>query len=231
MNLTHPIASVAELLGEPARCAMLIALLGGKDLSAGDLARAAGASPQSASAHLSKLVDGGLLQARSEGRNRYYRISGPEVVHVLEALGTISTRPSPWGLVRTHGDTELCRARSCYDHLAGQLGVAITAKLEDLKVIRPGEERDYAIGSSGVKWFAGLNIDAGALQGGRRKFARRCLDWTERKPHLAGALGAALFDRMLASGWLARRRGTRALRVTDHGVRELKKRLGVEAGQ
>ena len=227
MNLTHPIASVAELLGEPARCAMLIALLGGKDLSAGDLARAAGTSPQSASAHLSKLVDGGLLQARSEGRNRYYRISGPEVVHVLEALGAISTRPAPSGLVRTHGDTELCRARSCYDHLAGQLGVAITEKLEDLKVIRPGEERDYAIGSSGVKWFAGLNIDAGALQGGRRKFARRCLDWTERKPHLAGALGAALCSRVIALNWVVRRPKTRALRLTLQGQRGLHKLLGI----
>jgi DNA-binding transcriptional ArsR family regulator len=231
MNLTHPIASVAELLGEPARCAMLIALLSGKDLTAGDLARAGGTSPQSASAHLSKLVDGGLLQARSEGRNRYYRISRPEVVHALEALGAISTHPFPSSLVRTHGDTELCRARSCYDHLAGQLGVAITKKLEDLKVIRPAPDRDYAIGSSGLKWFAALNIDAAALQGGRRMFARRCLDWTERKPHLAGALGAAFFDRMLASGWLARRRGTRALRVTEHGVWELKKHLGVGAWQ
>src|ERR1700723_1922901 len=122
MNLTHPIASVAELLGEPARCAMLIALLGGKDLSAGDLGRAAGASPQSASAHLSKLVDGGLLQARSEGRNRYYRISGPEVVHALEALGAIATAPSLAHVVRSPADLDLCRARSCYDHLAGQLG-------------------------------------------------------------------------------------------------------------
>jgi DNA-binding transcriptional ArsR family regulator len=219
------------LLAEPARCAMLIALLSGKALSAGDLARAGGTSPQSASAHLSKLVDGGLLQAHSEGRNRYYRISRPEVVHALEALGAISTRPSPPTRVRSHGDTELCRARSCYDHLAGQLGVAITEKLEDLKVIRPGGDRDYAIGSSGARWFATMDIDAGALQGGRRKFARRCLDWTERKPHLAGALGAALFDRMLAGGWLARRRGTRALRVTERGAHELKKRLGVEAWQ
>src|SRR5580692_8421127 len=116
MNLTHPIASVAELLAEPARCAMLIALLSGKELSAGNLARAGGTSPQSASAHLSKLVDGGLLQPRSEGRNRYYRISRPEVVHALEALGAISTRPSLAHVMRSPADLDLCRARSCYDH-------------------------------------------------------------------------------------------------------------------
>jgi DNA-binding transcriptional ArsR family regulator len=227
MNLTHPIASVGELIGDPSRAAMLIALLGATDLSAGDLARAAGTSPQSASAHLSKLVDGGLLKARSEGRNRYYRISKPEVVHALEALGAISTPAVLSDVVRSHADLDLCRARSCYDHLAGQLGVAITEKLEKLKVIQAGSGRDYSIGSRGTKWFADLEIDSGALQNARRRFARRCLDWTERKPHLAGALGAALFDRMLASGWLARRRDTRALRVTGRGAEELKNRFGV----
>jgi DNA-binding transcriptional ArsR family regulator len=227
MNLTHPISSIGELIGDPSRAAMLIALLGAKDLSAGDLARVAGASPQSASAHLSKLVDGGLLTARSEGRNRYYRISKPEVVHALEALGAIATAPSLAHVMRSPADLDLCRARSCYDHLAGQLGVAITEKLETLKVIQAGSGRDYAIGSRGTKWFANLEIDAGALQNARRKFARRCLDWTERKPHLAGALGAALFDRMIASGWLARRRDTRALRVTERGARELRVRFGL----
>jgi hypothetical protein len=105
--------------------------------------------------------------------------------------------------------------------------VAITEKLETLKVIQAGSGRDYAIGSRGAKWFANLEIDAGALQNARRKFARRCLDWTERKPHLAGALGAALFDRMIDSGWLARRRDTRALRVTERGARELRSRFGL----
>ena len=113
MNLTHPISSIGELIGDPSRAAMLIALLGAKDLSAGDLARVAGASLQSASAHLSKLVDGGLLTARSEGRNRYYRISKPEVVHALEALGAIATAPSLARVVRSPADLDLCRARSC----------------------------------------------------------------------------------------------------------------------
>jgi len=206
---------------------MLIALLGGRDLSAGDLARAGGTSPQSASAHLSKLVDGGLLISRRQGRNRLYRISGPEVVHALEALGAISTRPRSSTAIRSRDDLDICRARSCYDHLAGQLGVAITAGLENLKVIRIGSGRDYALGPRGAKWFANLEIDAAALQGTRRKFARRCLDWTERKPHLAGALGAVLFDRMLDNRWLARRHGTRALRVTERGARELKTRFGL----
>jgi DNA-binding transcriptional ArsR family regulator len=230
MNLTYPISSVGELIGEPARTAILIALLGGKELSAGQLALLAGISAQSGSAHLSKLVDGGLLKARSQGRNRYYKIAGPEVAYALEALGAISTLPRSSGaaLRRTGHDMEICRARSCYDHLAGHAGVVMTAALENLKVIRIGGSREYRVGPHGTKWFAALEIDVEALRGTRRTFARRCLDWTERKPHLAGALGAALFTRMLTSGWLAWRRGTRALRITERGARELRARFGVD---
>lgn len=227
MNLTFPISSVGELIGEPARTAILIALLGGKELTAGDLAFAAGISAQSASAHLSKLVSGGLLQSRHQGRNRYYKLAGPEVAHALEALGAISTSSRSSNALRTGADLEMCRARSCYDHLAGYLGVRTTRALENLKVIRLRGDREYKIGPRGGKWFADMEIDVNALRRTRRTFARRCLDWTERKPHLAGALGAALFARMMASGWLARRRGTRALRVTERGVREFRKRFGV----
>jgi DNA-binding transcriptional ArsR family regulator len=229
MNSAYPISSLGELIGEPARTAILIALLDGKDLCAGELAVRAGISAQSASAHLSKLVDGGLLKSRSQGRNRYYRLSGPEVGYALEALGAISTLPRPAGLGRSRSDMEMCRARSCYDHLAGHVGVVMTGALENLKVIRISGDREYKIGPQGTKWFADLEIDLDALRRTRRTFARRCLDWTERKPHLAGALGAALLTRMLSSGWLARRRGTRALRVTERGVRELRNRLGVAA--
>jgi DNA-binding transcriptional ArsR family regulator len=227
MNLAHPISLLGELIGEPARTAILIELLDGRDLSAGELAVAAGISAQSASAHLSKLVDGGLLKSRRQGRNHYFKISAPQVAYALEALGAISTLPRPLGATRSLKDMEVCRARSCYDHLAGQVGVGMTRALENLKVIRFSSDREYEIGPKGAKWLEDFEIDVDAARISRRAFARRCLDWTERKPHLAGALGAALFTRMLASRWLARRRGTRALRVTDHGAREFKRRFGI----
>lgn len=228
MNMTHPITSVGELIGEPARTAILIALLDGRDLSAGELARTAGISAQSASAHLSKLVDGGLLKSRSQGRHRYYQISRPEVVHALEALGSIATLPRPTGAIRSREDIEMHRARSCYDHLAGRVAVEITRALENFKVIRASGEHDYQLGPKGQNWFKALDIDVDSLRSARRRFARKCLDWTERKPHLAGTLGAALFSRMLAAGWIARRRGTRSLRITYRGAHELQNRFGLE---
>jgi DNA-binding transcriptional ArsR family regulator len=226
VNMAHPISSVGELIAEPARTAILLALLDGRSLTAGELAMIAGVSPQSASAHLSKLVDGALLAVRNHGRHRYYSITGPEVVYALEALGAIATRPRPAVVVRSRESFEMYRARSCYDHLAGRVAVELTKALESSRVIQPSGERDYALGPQGRAWFGKLEIDVDALQGSRRTFARRCLDWTERKPHLAGALGAALFARMLAAKWFARRRGTRALRITHRGSRELQDRFG-----
>jgi DNA-binding transcriptional ArsR family regulator len=229
MNMTYPISSVAELIGEPARTAILISLLDGSRLPAGELARLAGISAQSASAHLSKLVDGGLLLSQNNGRHRYYRITSPEVVHALEALGTIATLSRPTAAPRSREDVDISHARSCYDHLAGHVAVELTKSLQNLKVIRTVGPRDYKLGPKGRAWFADLDIDVLALARGRRTFARRCLDWTERQPHVAGALGAALFSRMLDEGWLARRRGTRALRITHRGARELQTRLGFTA--
>jgi DNA-binding transcriptional ArsR family regulator len=229
MNMTYPISSVGELIGEPARTAILISLLDGSSLPAGELARLAGISAQSASAHLSKLVDGGLLLSQNNGRHRYYKVSSPEVVHALEALGAIATLPRPTAAPRSREDVDISHARSCYDHLAGRVAVELTKALQNLKVIRTNGPRDYKLGPKGPAWFADLGIDVLALNRSRRTLARRCLDWTERQPHVAGALGAALFSRMLDAGWLARRRGTRALRITHRGARELQARFGVTA--
>jgi DNA-binding transcriptional ArsR family regulator len=220
MNLVHPVAAVAELIGEPARAAMLIALSDGRALPAGDLARLADVSAQSASGHLSKLVDGGLLEATSEGRHRYYRMTGPEVAHALEALGAISTRGRAPSTVPAD-DRPLRMLRSCYDHLAGRVAVDLARGLEARGVIRRAGPRAYDLGPDGARWFAGLGVDTDAVRGSRRPFARPCLDWTERRPHLAGALGAALLTRTLELGWFARMRGTRALRITERGERQL----------
>ena len=227
MNATWPIAAVAELIGEHARAAILVALADGRALPAGELARTAGVSAQSASGHLSKLVTGGLLAVRSEGRHRYYRMSSPEVGHVLEALGAIATVPARPGVPRPPETLALYNLRSCYDHLAGRIAVDLAQALERSRAIRARGEREYELGPDGRAWFARLGVDTDALRGARRAFARRCLDWTERRPHLAGALGAALLSRVVALGWVAPRPGSRALRITHRGARELEARFGI----
>lgn len=229
MNSTYPIAAVAELIGEPARAAILVALADGRALPAGELARAAGVSAQSASGHLSKLVSGGLLSVQSEGRHRYFRMSSPEVGHAVEALGAISTVPLRPGVPRPRETMALYNIRSCYDHLAGRVAVDLARALETSGVIRLRDELDYELGPDGQAWFERLGVDTNALRGSRRIFARRCLDWTERKPHLAGALGAALFSRLVDLGWVAPLPKTRALRITHRGVRELEGRFGIVA--
>lgn len=228
MNTAYPIAAVGELIGEPARATILIALLDGKARTAGELALTADISAQSASAHLSKLVDGGLLTVGRTGRHRYYAMAGSDVAHAIEALGSISTVPRAHIAApgpRTPDD--MYTARSCYDHLAGRIAVEISGALEESAVIRRRGECDYELGRAGRGWFANLGIDVDALRRSRRAFARQCLDWTERRPHIAGALGAALCSRIIALGWIARRRDTRALRITHHGARELRSRLGL----
>ena len=230
MRTTYPIAAVGELIGEPARAAILIALLDGKSRTAGELALTANISAQSASAHLSKLVDGGLLTMDRSGRHRYYSMAGPDVAHALEALGSISTLPrSRVAATATRVPDDMYTARSCYDHLAGRIAVELSDALEKSEIIRPRGKHDYELGRAGRAWFANLGIDVDSLRRSRRAFARQCLDWTERRPHVAGALGAALCSRLIALGWIASRRDTRALRITSRGARELHSRLGVSA--
>jgi DNA-binding transcriptional ArsR family regulator len=227
MNAVYPIAAVADLIGEPARAAILVALLDGRALSAGELALLSRVSAQSASGHLSKLVDGGLLSVQNEGRHRYYKIANPEVGHALEALGAISTAPRNSLQPHPREVSALRHARTCYDHLAGRIAVELTKALESSGVIRAHGERDYELGKKGPVWFAKLGIETEPLRRSRRAFARQCLDWTERRPHIAGALGTALCSRLLALGWLARQPNTRALRITHLGERELQTRFGV----
>lgn len=210
---------------------MLDALLDGRDRTAGELAFTANISAQSASGHLSKLEYGGLLKVRSAGRHRYYGLASAEVAHAIESLGAIASRPRAAAV--GHGprisgvDESFYLARSCYDHLAGKVAVELAARLEALNVIRQNGGREYEIGPAGRGWFAKLEIDVDALRSTRRGFALQCTDWTERRPHVAGAVGAALLARLVALGWLARRRNTRALRVPERGVRGLREKFGV----
>src|SRR5271154_2393742 len=164
MTTAYPIASVAELISDPARSAILMALLDGLALPAGDLARLSGISAQSASGHLSKLLDGGLLVVNNSGRHRYYKIARPEVAHALEALGAISTVPrQPAAPVDPRANT-LHTARTCYDHLAGRVAVEFTHALESSKAIRPCGHSDYELGPHGHACFKSLGLDVDALR-------------------------------------------------------------------
>ncbi|WP_295939405.1 helix-turn-helix transcriptional regulator [uncultured Xanthomonas sp.] len=229
MHLEHPkLAVTAFLIADPARAAMLMALVDGRALPAGELAFAGGVTPQTASVHLAKLLDGGLLAVEVQGRHRYYRLANAHVATVLETLATLA--PPQTSRRRTpYRDAQSLRlARCCYDHLAGRLGVAITEALEQRAWLTGDDDTTrYAVSSEGAAWFARMGVDLPQLAQGRRALARRCLDWTERRHHLAGALGAALLDQFTARHWLRRVDGSRAFVVTDLGWAGLFAELGI----
>ena len=229
MNTSYPIAAVGELIGEPARAAILIALLDGKARAAGELALTTQYF-RAVRRRLSKLVGGGLLTVHHTGHHGYYAMAGAEVAHALEALGSISSFPrARTARPRPLAADEMYAARSCYDHLAGRIAVDLAQALEKSNVIRACGEVTTTSDTPAALGSPILASMSTACAAPRRAFARQCLDWTERRPHLAGALGAALCSRFLALGWIARRRGTRALRITYHGARELHSRLGLTA--
>jgi len=222
------IATVAALIGDTGRAAMLTALVGGRALPAGELAAAAGMSPPAASAHLAKLTDGGLLTVEREGRHRYYRLAGPGVAAILESLASLAGQPIRPEAVRTPKARALRHARTCYDHLAGELGVAVAAALEGRGLLAPAGGKRLDVTPSGAMWFAAvLGIDATALRPGRHGVACRCLDWTERRHHLAGPLGTQMLRRCCDLGWLTRTPGSRAVQLSPTGRDSLYQQLGL----
>jgi len=214
-------------MGEPSRAAMLLALLGKEALPATELASQAYISPQTASSHLSKLVAGRLLTVEQHGRHRYYRLASDEVGRAIESLAIIA--PPPSGAHDTQEDERLKTvryARTCYDHLAGKVAVAITRALERREfLIRSG--RAYEVTESGKEWFRKLQIDTDFLRSNRRAFALQCLDWSERQYHISGALGSALLDRLLNLKYIARARTPRCIRVTVEGKSALDRLLNL----
>jgi hypothetical protein len=207
---------------------MLNALLDGRALPAGELAFAAGVTPQTASSHLGKLLDGGLLTVESEGRHRYFRLAGAHVAEALERLAAIQPSEPVRRRAPTREATALRSARSCYNHLAGRLGVAVTGALQEKSLILPAADKRFELTDSGVHWFRSFGIDVAALKPGTRGIARQCLDWTEREHHLAGPLGVSLLAAFCDRGWLRREKSGRALQITPIGRSELKARLGVD---
>jgi DNA-binding transcriptional ArsR family regulator len=224
------IALPAYLIGDPIRAAMLATLCDGRAQPASALAYAACVSPQSASNHLAQLLQGGLLSVEREGRHRYYRLATPEVATAIEALACITSaiRHTP---PLTQKGRSLRFGRTCYNHLAGVLGVAIAAQLQArgyLMVPDPRSKR-YVISAEGRRWFEELGIELEMLKPGVRGLARQCLDWTERRHHLAGPLGTALLRRLVDLGWVRRDNPSRAVRVTQRGTAELTRRLDLDA--
>lgn len=215
----NTIAEVAALMGDPARANILSALMGGQALTAGELARHAGVTAQTTSGHLSKLADARLIAGEKQGRHRYYRLASPEVAHAMQALMVVAAV----GPARHHPvgprDVALRIARTCYDHLAGRLALALADRLSEQGYIVVSDGAGL-VTEEGRSFFVdfGISLDDAP---GRRPLCRTCLDWSERRPHLAGRLGAALLARLLELRWLVRNPGSRALRITPAGQRGL----------
>ena len=220
----YRLAEIAALFGDPTRAGIVTSLWDGRARPAGELARLAGVTPATASGHLARLVEGGVLRVEPRGRHRYYRIAGPGVADALETLGQLL---SPKVASPANGVPEpLAQARMCYDHVAGRLGVGITEALLERRLLQ-WREQSFALSTAGRRWFERNGVDVGALERGRRPLLRGCLDWTERREHLGGALGAALARHLLEREWIRRARGTRARLVTREGRAGLSRTLGV----
>jgi DNA-binding transcriptional ArsR family regulator len=218
------LSSLAALISDPARGRILIALLDGRSLPATELAQRAGITCQTASSHLAKLTAGRLLRVVPQGRHRYYRIANARVADLLESMARFAPKkeadhPGPKSPIQI--------ARTCYNHLAGNFGVRLTEAIVDRAYLR-AVGRDYQLTRKGGEWFSDLAIDTDALRKSGRVFARQCLDWSERRNHLAGALGSALAEQLFERGWIEHLRGSRAVQITDVGHRELKRRLGLQ---
>ena len=214
---------VGALLAEPARAKVLLALADGRSLAASVLAAEAGVAASTASHHLARLVHAGLICAEARGRHRYFTLAGPHVAELIEAVARVSP-PQPITSLRQGTRAHAVRyARRCYDHLAGRLGVAVADALLEHGVLADGNgSTGYVITDEGAPTLAELGIDVRAGE-----LARGCLDWTEQRNHIAGALGGALMTRLLDLGWVIRDSNTRALRLTGAGRANLPLRLGV----
>ncbi len=226
MHTDPSLATVAGLIGDATRAAILLELMGGRALTATELATRAEVAPSTASDHLARLVGGGLLSCVAQGRHRYYRLASAEVARVVEALGVLTPPAREAARFEPELVHSLRFARTCYDHLAGQLGVAIADALIERQILVP-EGDGFRLTPDGERWLANLGVDVARARRLRRAFARACLDWTERRPHLAGALGSALLARLLDLGWLERIDGERAVELTPLGQAGLGAELGI----
>jgi DNA-binding transcriptional ArsR family regulator len=221
------VAAAAALLAEPARAALVLAVLNDRRLSASELAARAGIAPSTASEHLTRLVDGGFLTSTKNGRHRHYELGDPAVATAVEALAVVAPQP-PINSLREATRSELVRyARTCYDHLAGEVGVGLSRALErDGVLLRC--DATYSLGEEAPGRLEALGIDIVELERRRRPLVRGCLDWSQRELHLAGSLGAALTEWLFAHGWIKRRTGNRSVVVTAAGCAGFAAEFGLE---
>ena len=211
---------IASLIGDPTRAIIMWTLLDGKAFTATELANAAHTSPQNISMHLAKLVQADLLSVESQGRHRYYRFSRKEIAYAIEAMANLLPPAAVKPDLHKQSHSAIQQCRTCYDHLAGKVGVALTDSLLEQQLIID-KKNIFDLTSKGEKWFSDFGIDVDALKQQRRSFLRPCLDWTERRNHIAGSLAAALLDKMLLADWIRRTANSRAIVVTSKGQKEL----------
>jgi len=227
------LSSTTNLLADPGRAAILLRLMSGLALPAGELAATANVAPQTASEHLVKLVEGRFLDVERQGRHRYYRLASAEVADAIEALLVLTARSGVSNPVVASSRPQvgsLAHARTCYGHLAGWVGVQIAKNLEARGMIKLYDAKAYSISPSGKEWFEGIGVGVPSSGVAQKKLAVRCLDWTERRHHLAGTLGCALYKRFRELGWLMPIRDTRVVRVTMEGRTQVWKLLGIAVG-
>lgn len=225
------IPRVASLFADPARAIMLRALIDGTMRPAGELAYTANISAQSASAHLAKLVDGGLLASEAQGRHRYFRLANAQVADAIECLASLSAAVRPRAprsaLPSKSMPIQFLSARTCYDHLAGEMAVRVCAAMLKARWLAQ-EGRDFRVTRLGEKEMAALDVDLDAARRSRRVFARACVDLTQRRPHIGGALGAALLDLYVTRGWILRARRSRVVTITPQGQAAFRRTFGTD---
>jgi DNA-binding transcriptional ArsR family regulator len=229
MATTTAFAEIAMLAGDPARAAMLQALMDGRALTATELSLAAGVTPQTASGHLARMAQAGLLAVEKQGRHRYHRLADPSVARMIESIMQVASSQLTQRKAVATGPRELAlrTARTCYDHLAGRLGVALADALVTAGHAELGSDAG-AITPSGVAFLRDLGIDLNPSRGRRRVLCRPCLDWSERRPHLAGLVGAALCAHCRDAGWVRRVEGSRAMAITPKGQLAFRQHFGID---
>ncbi|QDQ02754.1 helix-turn-helix transcriptional regulator [Lysinibacillus fusiformis] len=227
MSINPNMAEVASLLGEASRATILTSLMDGRYHTASELAFMAGIKPQTASFHLAKLVDGNLVKVEKQGRHRYFQLANEEIAQFLETFLTISPPPEVRSLKQSSQVKLLQDARTCYDHLAGKLGVQLTESMVHLGYLEKNET-EFVVTFKGQQFFTDFGIDLKALTRKRRSFSHACLDWSERRHHLAGALGYGLLSRFLDLEWITRVPSIRAIKVTEKGKLGFKQIFQIE---
>jgi len=227
MSTKSNVAMIASLVSEPSRAAILTALLDGRFHTASELAHMAGIKPQTASFHLAKMTEAHVVTVEKQGRHRYYGIQDPEVAQVMESLLSIAP-PVPIKSFKQASENEAIRlARTCYDHVAGQLGVQLMSFFMQKGILFEDQDGLH-ITEPGEAFFTDFQIDLTKTRQKRRSFSHKCLDWSERRHHLAGALGSAVLDRLFELNWIERLPTTRAIRITAEGKRGFKERFSIE---